>query len=302
MSEYIVIPYIQVQAANFQNNGLLMGGAPLFAASMFSHALARALKTQDIGFHYVHHNIQPLGAEAYGRFTPAQRRGAVFIGKNDYSSKNKYALSLQPSASCHLLFSLVIHVKNSRIQFEKINKFLAKGRFAGGQILKHNTIQSFKSLSTALQHIGAGFLILDRKDLLLRYQEKYNVKNRLDAFTQLLAYKAEKKVDDEKDRIPVLRKMPEENLNWISATTLGYTLIEPLNTERTGVRHASEQDQTAHAFAEPLTGLIQYYPLNEILNDFALEDHHRKWRDLAVLEWSYKWISEETFLLQQSYI
>ena len=43
MSRFIVIPYIKVQAANFVSNGLLMGGAPLMAAAMFCHHLARQL-------------------------------------------------------------------------------------------------------------------------------------------------------------------------------------------------------------------------------------------------------------------
>ena len=39
------------------------------------------LGTQEEGIIYIHHDQQRLGGQAYGRFTPAQRRGAVFIGK-----------------------------------------------------------------------------------------------------------------------------------------------------------------------------------------------------------------------------
>ena len=65
MSSFIVIPYIKVQAANFQSSGLMMGGAPLIAAAMLSHNLARQLKTQDDGFYFIHHDMQRLGGEAY---------------------------------------------------------------------------------------------------------------------------------------------------------------------------------------------------------------------------------------------
>lgn len=296
MSSFIVIPYIKVQAANFQNSGILMGGAPLFATAMFCHALARQLKVTDLGFHYIHHNIQRLGSEAYGRFTPAQRRGAVFIGKSDYSSKNKNALSLQPTASCHILASLIVHVDedNDEYKTKDIQSFLSRGRLAGGQILETGKIKICDALGTALKHVGTGFLVLDRQDLLVRYQQEYKV-DRLTAFTQLLAHKAAKKDEQIK---PVLDLIPEENLNWISATTLGYTLLEPLNTERTGVRQADHQEQTPHALAEPLTGLIQYQSLHEILNDYILENP-KKWESLKRLEWSSHWISEDTFLLQQ---
>ncbi len=63
MSCFVVIPYIKVQAANFQSNGLIMGGAPLMAAAMFSHHLAGAKLIKKIWLYYVHHDIQPLGGE-----------------------------------------------------------------------------------------------------------------------------------------------------------------------------------------------------------------------------------------------
>jgi len=189
MSSFIVIPYIKVQAANFQSSGLMMGGAPLIAAAMLSHNLARQLKTQDDGFYFIHHDMQRLGGEAYGRFTPAQRRGAAFIGKTDYSSKNKYALSLQPTASCHLQFSLVIHFKKTAVSEKKISQILKRSKFAGGHILEFGQVKNSNNAQEALQQIRSGFLIRDRHDLLQSYQQAYQV-SRLQAFAQLLAHLA----------------------------------------------------------------------------------------------------------------
>ena len=110
MSFLAVIPHIRVQGANLQTSGILLGGVPLMASTMFAHALARKLSVKDTGVIYIHHDRQDLGGFAYGRFTPAQRRGSAFINKNDYSSKNPNALSLQPTASCHLHLSLVIRL------------------------------------------------------------------------------------------------------------------------------------------------------------------------------------------------
>lgn len=295
MSRFIVIPYIQVQAANFVSNGLLMGGAPLFAAAMFCHHLARQLECEDEGFHYIHHDMQGLGGEAYGRFTPAQRRGATFIGKTDYSSKNKYALSLQPTASCHLLFSLVLQVDESNPDISTLIDVLKRSKFAGGHILEFGKIEVLKNLKKALGQISSGFLIRDRHDLLENYQKVYQV-NRLQAFTQLLAYKAQDKHSD----VPRLALLPKERLEWLSATTLGYALLEQPTTERSGIRHADEQDETPHAYAEPLTGLIDYLSLNHVLSEIEKEDSDYPDDYLAQLQWSHGWLQDDVFLLQQN--
>lgn len=292
MSRYVVIPRVRVQNANMQTNGFLLGGVPLFAANMFAHHLARQLGTQEEGIIYIHHDQQRLGGQAYGRFTPAQRRGAVFIGKKDYSSKNKYALSLQPTASCHLEFSLVIKFSSSRISPEKLANILKRSRFAGGQIIEFLEITTHpeNELEAALKKIKTGFAILDRQDLLIEYQQRKQI-NRVQAFTQLLALKAD-----------ALRTFfNDQNLSWISATNLGYTLLEPLTDQRAGIRQAQDQETTAHAYAEPLTGIVQYFSLGEILrrNTEAEDD---TWHNLQKLLWTYHWPQEDIFLLKQNCI
>lgn len=290
MSRYVVIPRMRVQNANIQTNGLLLGGVPLFAANMFAHHLARQLGTQEQGIIYIHHDQQRLGGQAYGRFTPAQRRGAVFIGKKDYSSKNKYALSLQPTASCHLEFSLVIKFSSSRISPEKLTNILKRSRFAGGQIIEFLDITTHaeNELENALKKIKTGFAILDRQDLLIEYQQRKQI-NRVQAFTQLLGLKAD-----------ALRAFfNDQNLSWISATNLGYALLEPLTDQRAGIRQAQDQETTAHAYAEPLIGIVQYFSLGEILrkNTEAEDD---TWHNLQKLLWTYHWPQDDIFLLKQN--
>lgn len=292
MSRYVVIPRMRVQNANMQSNGLLLGGVPLFAANMFAHHLARQLGTQEQGIIYIHHDQQRLGGQAYGRFTPAQRRGAVFIGKKDYSSKNKYALSLQPTASCHLEFSLVIKFSSSRISPEKLTNILKRSRFAGGQIIEflEITTHAENELETALKKIKTGFAILDRQDLLIEYQQRKQI-NRVQAFTQLLALKAD-----------ALRTFfNDQNLSWISATNLGYALLEPLTDQRAGIRQAQDQETTAHAYAEPLTGIVQYFSLGEILRKNT-EAEDVTLHNLQKLLWTYHWPQDDIFLLKQNCI
>ncbi|WP_343569861.1 type I-F CRISPR-associated protein Csy2 [Acinetobacter sp.] len=292
MSRYVVIPRMRVQNANMQTNGVLLGGVPLFAANMFAHHLARQLGTQDEGIIYIHHDQQRLGGQAYGRFTPAQRRGAVFIGKKDYSSKNKYALSLQPTASCHLEFSLVIKFSSSRISPEKLTNILKRSRFAGGQIIEflEITTHAENELETALKKIKTGFAILDRQDLLIEYQQRKQI-NRVQAFTQLLALKSD-----------ALRTFfNDQNLSWISATNLGYALLEPLTDQRAGIRQAQDQETTPHAYAEPLTGIVQYFSLGEILRKNT-ETEDDSWHNLQKLLWTYHWPQDDIFLLKQNCI
>ncbi|MEG2463044.1 MAG: type I-F CRISPR-associated protein Csy2 [Acinetobacter sp.] len=291
MSRYAVIPRIRVQNANMQSNGFLLGGVPLMAANMFAHHLARQLGTQDQGIIYIHHDQQRLGGQAYGKFTPAQRRGAVFIGKKDYSSKNKYALSLQPTASCHLEFSLIIKFSSSRISPEKLTNILKRSRFAGGQIIEFSdiTTHSDNELETALKKIKTGFAILDRQDLLIEYQQRNQI-NRIQAFTQLLALKSD----------PLRTFFNDQSLSWISATTLGYALLETATDQRAGIRQAQDQHSTAHAYAEPLTGIVQYFSLGEILRK-STEAESDTWHDLQQLLWTYQWPQDDIFLLQQNH-
>ncbi|MDX7885085.1 type I-F CRISPR-associated protein Csy2 [Acinetobacter baumannii] len=295
MSRYVVIPRMRVQNANMQTNGFLLGGVPLFAANMFAHHLARQLGTQEEGIIYIHHDQQRLGGQAYGRFTPAQRRAATYINMQDYIGKKsakRPILSLQPTASCHLEFSLVIKFSSSRISPEKLTNILKRSRFAGGQIIEflEITTHAENELETALKKIKTGFAILDRQDLLIEYQQRKQI-NRVQAFTQLLALKAD-----------ALRAFfNDQNLSWISATNLGYALLEPLTDQRAGIRQAQDQENTAHAYAEPLTGIIQYFSLGEILrrNTEAEDD---TWHNLQKLLWTYHWPQDDIFLLKQNCI
>ena len=326
MSFLAVIPHIRVQGANLQTSGILLGGVPLMASTMFAHALARKLSVKDTGVIYIHHDRQDLGGFAYGRFTPAQRRGSAFINKNDYSSKNPNALSLQPTASCHLHLSLVIRFDGRRRpRLADLQKLLMNSRFAGGQITSYGEAKwaddNEKTLKDVLGNtIKTGFVVLDRQDVLLAYQQSQNL-NRLQAFTRLLALT--------KDGLN--HAFGEHHgLSFLSATNLGYALLEDPKTDRTGVRQAYTLDndviETPHAYAEPLIGLVQYVSIRQLLNfakvqpsdDVDLSEEEQEpyqpqnpiaepLRQLSdnpqELFWQYQWQTHnggDVFLLRQS--
>ena len=326
MSFLAVIPHIRLQGANLQTSGILLGGVPLMASTMFAHALARKLSVKDTGVIYIHHDRQDLGGFAYGRFTPAQRRGSAFINKNDYSSKNPNALSLQPTASCHLHLSLVIRFDGRRRpRLADLQKLLMNSRFAGGQITSYGEVEwaddNEKTLKDVLSNtIKTGFVVLDRQDVLLAYQQSQNL-NRLQAFTRLLAL----------TRDGLNHAFGEHHgLSFLSATNLGYALLEEPKTDRTGVRQAYTLDndviETPHAYAEPLIGLVQYVSIRQLLNfakvqpsdDVDLSEEEQEpyqpqnpiaepLRQLSdnpqELFWQYQWQTHDggdVFLLRQS--
>jgi CRISPR-associated protein Csy2 len=119
-----------------------------------------------MGVAILHHTAQ-LHGEQFGYFRPEQRRGAVFIDEDDYSSKNKHALSLQPTASFSGEFSLIVQFDEyAEISVQSGGNFLMRARLAGGQILEHGKPSVFTSESELLKQIRSGFWLIDRRDLM----------------------------------------------------------------------------------------------------------------------------------------
>lgn len=273
---FVLIPHLKVQTANLHSAGFLVGGAPLMAASLLTHALARELGCTDQGVALLHHDRQDLGEWVYGRFYPQQRRGATFIGKNDYSSKNKYALSLQPTATAHLQVSLIMAFD----QFNNTGALEAmlrrNSRFAGGQIVGWGSPQLFENAEDLLDHCPNGFFVQDRQCWLIEHMQAYGL-GRIEALTDLLARR-------------------DETRPWLSAAVLGYALLEP-PTARAGSREGYP-----HAYAEPLVGLVQYVTRRQILEQITTNDDGDT--VLPPLFWAREWTAPsggqpDFFTLQQ---
>lgn len=268
---YLLIPNLKVQAANIHSAGFLVGGTPIVAASLFSHALARELGTQDRGVVVVHHDRHDLGEYAYGRFYPQQRRGAAFIGKNDYSSKNKHALSLQPTATAHLHLSLMIEFDVLN-QLEQVKAWLKHARFAGGQITQSAEPLLCDDEWDAIDRAPRGFVVLDRRQWLQQYQQ-HNGGNRLQALIDLLAH-------------------TDPARPWLSAAVVGYAALEPT------ILRGGARENWPHAYAEPLVGLVQYVPLAYFLKT-ASEDQQQRYQSGEVdVVWRRDWQSSSPTLAQ----
>lgn len=267
--EYIVIPRISAQRANALSTPWAVTMAPVFAATMFAHALGRAVGIQPISVGIIHHDAQLLseGMEkgGYGS-SPQQFRASTYIDSSDYSSGNKNALSLQPTVSMHLEISLILLFEEMP-SLSEINKSLRSQRLAGGIIIDHQEVYSKSSLDDLFKSIHGGFFVLDKSHEII---EKSNGKNRIESLISLVN---DKPIDGDKKR-------------WLSPAVLGYAALTDFE-KRSMVR-----DDEYHAFVEPLVGLVEYKGLSELKN-LSL----REKKEFPCF-WGGKWLSDDVFVTQ----
>lgn len=263
---YIIIPFMEIQRANAQAATWLMSPLPVFAAVMLGHALADDLGTKSVGVAYLHHNAHMLAEKdidgEYNVF-PHQFRGASFINKDDYSSKNRHALSVQPSFSVNLLCSIVIEVEGPAPTAADVDLALAGRRLAGGLIISTRKVKCVDSKDDLYASIPQGFAVVDRSNL-------------------LIGNPIETLLGETHEPTPRLRDGNEVK-PWRSATVLGYTAITDFE-KRKGVR-----DDLLHAFAEPMVGLVDLISMRK-RDEYPDQD----------IFWKHGWPHPEIFLLSQS--
>jgi CRISPR-associated protein Csy2 len=308
--EYLLLPRLQVQAANAQAAWWLINAAPVMAATMFAHNLGRHTGILPVGVGIVHHDAQLLGEKGkmfYGRFRPQQRRGAVYIDGDDYSSKNKHALSLQPTASCHLTWSLLLAFDDSEglPGTAKVADFLAGARLAGGQIVDHAKPLPLSTGEEVRRAIRSGFWLIERQDLMetddgdpldalirattLRHPPKIPDSLNIEgtASSSLSLWRAGVRGSNRDGNLPETELSPGgESLvpayreSWIVPTTLGYAPITEF-ADRTGAREGYP-----HAYAEPLVGLVQYVSVN-------------RYAESPPPLWRHAWLPNDVFVVTQ---
>ncbi|RMH09773.1 MAG: type I-F CRISPR-associated protein Csy2 [Nitrospirae bacterium] len=262
---YLFLPRIQVQAANALATAWIINATPLFAINMFGHNLGRKIGAIPAGVAVIHHDAQLLGEREgkgfYGRMHPQQRRGASFIDRADYSSKNQHVLSLQPTASCHLLLSLMFAFETS-IDLEAVNTFLLSARIAGGQIIDYGKPEVLGDEAALRGRLRTGFWVIERDDLMQAES---------DPLAAVVKAIGEKAVPANEGDLPN---------SWIVPTVLGYAALTPFEA-RAGARGGY-----LHAYGESLVGLVQYVSV-------------RDYGDRPLPLWHYQWIGEDVFVIKQ---
>lgn len=284
---YLLLRRLRIRAANAMAGNYAIQAAPVMAISLFTHNLGLKTGCRPLRVAILHHDAQLLGeygSDGFYDFHPQQRRGATFIDDVDYSSKNRHALSLQPTASCHLTVSLLIEV-DGRIKLDRVSQFLRSARIAGGCVDDFGEPESANELDGL--RLPKGFWLIERSDLL------GTEANPVDALVGLLGRKSPKSDSPRKTaqagalkEADTLQPLPE---SWFTATVLGYATTTPF-APRAGVRQtdADGQPETPlHAFCEPLLGVVQYVSTG----DFGPR---------PVPFWEHTWLQDDVFVVRQS--
>lgn len=272
---YLLLPRLRIRAANALAGNAAISPAQVLACVLFGHnlGLKTGCKPQRVAI--LHHDAQLLGEygnDGFYDFHPQQRRGATFIDGVDYSSKNPHALSLQPTASCHLTLSLLFEV-DGRINTDKIKRFLRTARIAGGNIDDHGEIEAADDLDAL--HLPKGFWLIERSDLLQCEGSP------VDALVAAIGRKPTKPETTELTDTPP--PLPE---SWLAASVLGYAMTTPFET-RAGVRQTDQGETPLHAFCEPLLGLVQYV---------STGDYGQR----PIPFWEHSWLQDDVFVVRQS--
>lgn len=277
--DYVLLPRLEVRNANASSAFWALSPEVVMATRQMAHALARHLDvTEDeAGVAIVHHHVEMLGEELPKdrRFRPQQRRGAVFINRNDYPDgmAKTATLSMQPTASMHLRVSVVLRFQEGAIiEHSDIEHFLRGGRLAGGQIVDHGRIETFSSEADLRKRLRTGFLVIERADLLRPQQGESDPIDAL--FRATARWPKGRAGAEEEENAPA-------NTSWVVPATLGYAGITPFE-HRDGARGGYPA-----AYVEPLVGLVQYQPVRQAV-------------DADLPFWDYWRPGDGTFLIRQT--
>lgn len=285
MKYYLLLPRLLVRGANALAGQLVVNAAPVMAVNLFAHNLGREIGLFPTGVAILHHHADMLG-ESFFRFEPQQRRGAVFIDKNDYPTGSQ-ALAMQPTASFHWQVSLVLCFDNAPGQ-HAIENFLPGARLAGGQVVDYEAPRIFTDLKSLRDELKSGFWLIERPDLL--QDEQGEVNDPLTALFAVLGCKAskaaplpteeannpwlddEEEEDDDEDSwpLPAPDQKAARSSGWLQPTLLGYAAITDFEPR------AGSREGLPHAYAEALYGLVQYVSLRHFPSH-ALPFWHMNW-------------------------
>ena len=246
MSQTILLfPRLEVTAANAMPAWWFI--APPSPTSYVGFGQAMALKCLPpeeadsfLGVGVVLHDFRLRAEKIKGTaaYLPHQLRAASLINSDDYSSKNKYALSLQPTVRCDLTVSIAVTFKeDANIDAEKVRKFMHNARIAGGVVTETRNEILASSQSEVRRKLQTGFALHSRLDLMRPVEGA----DQLDALL-----KATLPSQDTWKALP-----------WVMPATFGYLAVTDVG-QRVWTR-----DGYLHAFAEPLVGLVQLKSLKE---------------------------------------
>ena len=265
MSQFIVLlPRMEVTGANAQPAWWFLAPPSPTAYVGFGQALALRCLPPDaandfVGVGAVVHDYRLRAEKLPDSYSllPHQLRAAALINADDYSSKNKNALSLQPTARCDLTVSLaIVFEEGASVSKDKVEIFLRNARLAGGVVSADSPEFEFiEGMAQVRTRLKTGSAVHARPDLMVPATGE-------DALDALLH--------------ATLPTQENHDVNpWVMPAALGYATVTKIQ-DRVWTR-----DGHPHAFAEPLVGLVQLKLL----------------RDAPIPVWKYQRPSERVFLV-----
>jgi CRISPR-associated protein Csy2 len=265
MSQFIVLlPRLEVSDANALSAWWFIAPPSPTAYIGFAQALALKCLPPELGHEFIGvgvvlHDYRLRAEKVEGTYSwlPHQLRAAALINADDYSSKNKNALSLQPTARCDMTLSLaIVFEEGASVDMDRVDIFLRNARIASGAVAMDSPKPVIlEDMRQVKNHIKTGFALHARTDLMTPAEGE-------DALDALL--RATLPTTEQKESTP-----------WLMPATLGFATVTAMQ-DRVWTR-----DGHPHAFAEPLVGLVQLKSLKETF----------------IPTWKYQRPSERVFLV-----
>ncbi len=286
----LLIPNIEVRAANALACPWIVNAAPIVGTILFAHNLSRQLGCSGEQVAIVHHDAQLLGErpgrDGFYHFAPQQRRGATFVDARDYSSTNKHALSIQPTASFHWRLSLIIEFKGLP-DIPEVERFLHHAKLAGGEIVRHGTLTPGTDAAEMCAALpNPAYWLIERRDLMMQDADPLQA-----LFTALTEPQTLPDESDSQRTAPDGQTKPSDSpaplpASWLTPAVLGYTALTDF-APRQGVRLLDDSEAPLHAFCEPLVGLAQYVS-------------RRDYGERPIPFWRHGWPRPDTFIVEQN--
>lgn len=275
---YLHLSRIRIRAANALAGNYAINATPVMAIVLFVHNLGLKTGCRPRRVAILHHDGQLLGefgSDGFYDFHPQQRRGATFIDATDYSSKNPHALSLQPTASCHLVMSLLIEV-DGPINRKKVERFMQSARIAGANLDEVGKVEAHDDLDAI--SLSNGYWLIERSDLMAAHEHP------VDALIAAIGSRPAR----QKAELEGNTALP---MSWLTATVLGYAAITPFarrdGVRMTGSRPDDDGEHPLHAYSEPLLGLVQYVS-------------RRDYGPRPIPFWEHTWLQDDVFVVRQT--
>lgn len=291
---FVLISRLKAVHYNAQQCKDIIMPVPIHAAVMLGHALGERLGKPVQGVALVLHDarveeewIPKLDGRGGDRLL-ANKRGATafYVDKPNgggyaSTSQTPAAMSYQMHATANGCFSLALDLGDAYVTPESVQTQLRTMRLAGGTLQNIPRIVTAETVPELLQGISSGYLVMDAS-----------------------ARAAQALADGQEPAHVFLHKHTD---GYVVPAVVGYHLLTALSSQRKGMRRTPGIEIDGHAFAESVTGLIEFRHVNRF--KYPLPPDIDVPPDLPVdtapphetsIFWQHGWSQDGTsFLIQQ---